>query len=317
MNPAVAASATLLLLFIPGFRQQKPEPVEVSPEVLLARTSRWVRPLFPAAAREQVVTGDIQVAVAVDVGGTILSADAVSGPEPLRQAALDAVREWEFDRPVKPPPSRPISTVLTFQFTAEFGGFYATLGPRPGGWPMSVAASEPRPRPQPDEPVKVTTGEGGGMGTGVGTGRAHADEGLSPDKDMIPPKPGQPAPPSVPIAGVPGPPFDGPGARSEPTPETESRPPAIANAKLAILSKARPRYTELARQNLTSGVVRARVIFGSDATIKQISILRGLPDGLNQQAIDTIHQIRFRPATNAAGEPITVTRLIEVEFNIR
>jgi TonB family protein len=75
-------------------------------------------------------------------------------------------------------------------------------------------------------------------------------------------------------------------------------------------------YTELARTNRTEGSVVARVLVGSDGLVKDVRIIRGLPDGLNEEAVRAAYQIRFTPAMKD-GEPVPYWQVMEMEFHLR
>ncbi|HEY1404311.1 MAG TPA: TonB family protein [Pyrinomonadaceae bacterium] len=74
-------------------------------------------PRYPAAARAAGVTGTVEVAVVVDEEGAVISAEALSGPDELREAAVEAARRARFSRthlsgqPVK------ISGLLVYNFS--------------------------------------------------------------------------------------------------------------------------------------------------------------------------------------------------------
>jgi protein TonB len=82
------------------------------------------------------------------------------------------------------------------------------------------------------------------------------------------------------------------------------------------LNAPQPRYTEEARKNKIQGVVVARVLVGADGAVKQVRITRGLPDGLDEQAIQAAHQLRFRPAMKG-GQPVAFWQSVQIEFNLR
>lgn len=84
---------------------------------------------------------------------------------------------------------------------------------------------------------------------------------------------------------------------------------------LQILSKPSPAYTEIARQNGVQGVVQLRVTFLANGTIGSISIVKGLADGLTEQAIAAARRMTFKPAMKD-GQPYTVTKLVEFNFTI-
>src|SRR5215207_8448914 len=53
-------------------------------------------PVYPPAAKAARVAGTVVVQVEVDESGGVAKAEAVSGPEVLREAAEDAAREAQF-----------------------------------------------------------------------------------------------------------------------------------------------------------------------------------------------------------------------------
>lgn len=93
------------------------------------------------------------------------------------------------------------------------------------------------------------------------------------------------------------------------------RNPAIDSRPVA-LSFPRPRYTEEARRNKVQGQIRLRILIGADGSVKQAVVLAGLPDGLNQQALDSAYQIKFKPAMKD-GKPVDFWIPISMEFNLR
>jgi protein TonB len=82
------------------------------------------------------------------------------------------------------------------------------------------------------------------------------------------------------------------------------------------LNKPRPNYTEDARKNKVQGVLRARALIGPDGLVKDVSLVTHLPDGLDEQAILAVKQMRFRPATKN-GQPVNFWVTLEVEFSLR
>ena len=92
--------------------------------------------------------------------------------------------------------------------------------------------------------------------------------------------------------------------------------PAVVDTKPVPLNQPRPNYTEEARQNKVQGLVRARILIGSDGLVKQVRIQRGLPYGLNEEAIRAAMQMRFRPALKS-GVAVAFWTTLDVEFNLR
>jgi TonB family protein len=92
------------------------------------------------------------------------------------------------------------------------------------------------------------------------------------------------------------------------------RPTGVTSA-LQITSKPRPGYTDAARQNNIQGTVILRVTFLGSGQIGSISTVKGLPNGLTEQAIAAARRISFIPK-KIDGIGQTVTRQIEYTFSI-
>jgi protein TonB len=69
---------------------------KVGGDVLSSRVTRQIQPSYPQMARTARVQGDVVVEVEVDEEGDVVSARATSGPALLRQAAVDAVKQWKY-----------------------------------------------------------------------------------------------------------------------------------------------------------------------------------------------------------------------------
>jgi TonB family protein len=151
----------------------------------------------------------------------------------------------------------------------------------PTGLPTGVPGP---PSAGPGEGGGMGSGRGGGMGpgsgTGVGPGEGYNMGGGSPR-----------------LGG-------GDGVAT------------VVDAKPIALNNPRPNYTEEARKNKISGVVRTRILVGADGTVKQVKIISGLPDGLNEEAIRAAYNIRFRPAMKN-GQPVGYSLPLDITFTLR
>ncbi len=78
----------------------------------------------------------------------------------------------------------------------------------------------------------------------------------------------------------------------------------------------KPNYSEKARSNKVSGTVVMRVLVGADGAVKQVEVIRGLPDGLTEEAVKSMQQTRFKPATKN-GQPIEFWITTEADFHLR
>ena len=63
---------------------------------LTEKATKKVTPNYPQSARNAGASGLVRVKIAVDESGSVASVLWVEGPVLLRQAALDAVRQWKF-----------------------------------------------------------------------------------------------------------------------------------------------------------------------------------------------------------------------------
>jgi TonB family protein len=82
-----------------------------------------------------------------------------------------------------------------------------------------------------------------------------------------------------------------------------------------ILYREKARYTDEARNEKVSGNVVLGVVFGADGKIKDIRVIRGLPFGLTDNAIQAALKIRFKPAMKN-GQPVSVRGLLEFSFSL-
>ena len=82
--------------------------------------------------------------------------------------------------------------------------------------------------------------------------------------------------------------------------------------KARVLAKPEPRYSEEARRAQITGTVVLRVVFSADGIIRHILVIRGLPFGLTERAIEAARGIRFSPAT-IDGVPVSM--FVQVEYN--
>lgn len=183
--------------------------------------------------------------------------------------------------------------------------------PEPTPRPPSLVVPEtvqvdPRLEPKRDElavtglpngvpgPPSAGPGSGGGMGTGEGGGMGPGNgRGVGPGNGYN-------------MGG--GDPRLGGGNGSGPATSVDTKPIA--------LNSPQPRYTEEARKNKIQGNVTARVLIGADGQVKQVKIVRGLPDGLDEQAIQAAYQLRFKPAMKS-GQPVAYWMPVLIEFNLR
>ena len=54
----------------------------------------------------------------------------------------------------------------------------------------------------------------------------------------------------------------------------------------------------------------------SDGSVGDVTLVRGLPNGMNERAIAAVRQWRFAPGTRL-GRPVDVAVSVSVEFRLR
>jgi TonB family protein len=55
-----------------------------------------VSPIYPLAAKEAGIYGDVILQTTIDQKGNVVNAKVISGPVMLRQPALDALKRWRY-----------------------------------------------------------------------------------------------------------------------------------------------------------------------------------------------------------------------------
>ena len=74
-----------------------------------------------------------------------------------------------------------------------------------------------------------------------------------------------------------------------------------------------PEYSEAAKKTKFQGDVLLGVVVGTDGNPRSIWIVRTLGRGLDEKAIEALHQWRFKPATKD-GKPVPVLMNVALQF---
>ncbi|HVS14268.1 MAG TPA: energy transducer TonB, partial [Thermoanaerobaculia bacterium] len=124
---------------------------------------------------------------------------------------------------------------------------------------------------------------------------------------------GSTAPGGAPAAAAPAPPAE------------EGRTTAAADEPLAVsgdvvppelIDGPPPEYTQLARRARLQGVVVVRAVIDETGVVREATVLKGLPMGLNEAAVAAVRRWRYRPAT-LGGRPVTVSYNVAVNFRLQ
>jgi len=85
--------------------------------------------------------------------------------------------------------------------------------------------------------------------------------------------------------------------------------------KALITFKPQPDYTEEAGNNGVEGVVRLRAVLDASGKVTNISVIKGLPDGLTRRAVEAARKIKFRPAERD-GRKVSQHVVLEYIFSL-
>ncbi len=77
-----------------------------------------------------------------------------------------------------------------------------------------------------------------------------------------------------------------------------------------------PQYTEEAKKKKVEGKVVLAAVIDPSGRAEKIWEVRGLSDGLTEQAIEVVRQWRFKPAQDSKGNAVTVMVPLDVAFRL-
>ena len=95
----------------------KMAPVRVGGRVMEPKKITDVAPVYPALAESAGVTGDVQIRATIGTSGKVTDAKVVRSVPLLDQAALDAVRQWEYIPMLLNGVPVPVAITVTISFT--------------------------------------------------------------------------------------------------------------------------------------------------------------------------------------------------------
>lgn len=83
-----------------------------------------------------------------------------------------------------------------------------------------------------------------------------------------------------------------------------------------VLTKVEPKYTKEAQDKKMEGTVVLTVVIDTNGVPKDIRVIKGLGDGLDEKAVEAVEQWRFAPASKD-DKPVSVSATIEVNFKLK
>lgn len=105
------------------------------------------------------------------------------------------------------------------------------------------------------------------------------------------------------------------GILPEPAAATPDAPLRVGGDVKApvVLERVEPRYPEDARAARVAGIVILEVVIDRNGNVKNPRVLKPLPFGLDQSAVDAVRQWKFLPGT-VNGEPVDVIFNLTINF---
>jgi TonB family protein len=153
-------------------------------------------------------------------------------------------------------------------------------------------------------------GEGYGNGTGGKTGirGTVASTGFGNDTANPPPSGGKKG--TVASTG-----FANAADTTAEAPKKKQQAAGAADTSPTILDKPKPEYTAEGRSMKIEGDVVVDMVFLANGTVQINHVISGLGHGLDEAAVRSAQQIKFKPAKRA-GEPVDFPARVRIEFRL-
>jgi TonB family protein len=262
--------------------------------------------VYPEGAREQGVQGTVVVQAQVDARGNVTDAQVLSGPEELRNAALQSVLRWHF---AADPGARTRQVSITFQ--PGYAQAVRPLDAASKGHPLPalksitveairiVGLSE---QARADLLSRLPVHEG----DSIDSARLTQVKQIVKDFDshlMV-------------LSGT------TPTGEAALTIGTEEALPA-SSVRLRVggnmqstklISKPVPRYPAEAKQARIQGTVKLYAVIGKDGAVENLTVISG-HSLLAPAAMDAVRQWIYQP-TLLNGNPVEVETEIDVNFTL-
>jgi TonB family protein len=91
-------------------------PMHVGGSVRQPKLISSVMPVYPLAAREANIQGDVVIDTQIGTNGSVTSMKVISGPSMLRSAALNALRRWKYEPSQLDGKSVAVQMLVTIRF---------------------------------------------------------------------------------------------------------------------------------------------------------------------------------------------------------
>ena len=84
---------------------------------------------------------------------------------------------------------------------------------------------------------------------------------------------------------------------------------------LGGITRVEPTYPEVARKARIAGIVIVECIIDKSGNVTNVQVLKPLPFGLDQAAVDAVKRWKFKPGT-LNGQPVDVIFNLTVNFKL-
>ncbi len=261
-----------------------------------------VQPIYPQAAKEKHIEGAVAVELQIDADGHVADARVLSGPQELRNAALQAVLQWHYSASAM---SLPTTTQVTLNFSLDKGGTATIARPGIEGPPftlkgLSVEGLSASARDELLQKLPVHAGDtvdAAVMQSVVDAARAFDDHlvvVLSRIDNTI----------HILVSTT------EPAAAGAP-----KRIRVGGNMQQAkLITKVRPIYPADAKAQRIQGIVKLQAILGKDGKVESLEVLSGDPL-LAAAALEAVRQWQYQ-TTLLNGDPVEVMTEVDVNFTL-
>ena len=94
-------------------------PVAVGGDVQQAKLISSVPPVYPTMAKAQHISGGVTMDALIDAKGRVTTMKVISGPTPLQQAAMEALKQWKYQPAMLDGKAVPMHLTVTIQFKVQ------------------------------------------------------------------------------------------------------------------------------------------------------------------------------------------------------
>jgi TonB family protein len=287
---------------------------------------------YPAAALKQGLQGTVVVELKLDANGNVADARVVSGPDELRNAALQSVLQWHLmksqagsSRQVNisfhlPEVSAGVTSRVTGGVSAGVLGGMIASAPTPwAGRTLRIDVQGLSDESRADLLSQLPVHDGGTLSIEALQNVMRIVKGFDEHLSFAIMTTGSNEV-TVRIA-VPG------GARAmaatmpaaSTSADASATPPATIRVggnvqQTKLVSQPRPVYPVEAKQARIQGVVQLSATIGKDGAVQHLEVINGHPL-LVQAAMDAVRQWVYQP-TLLNGQPVEVVTQIDVNFTL-